>query len=175
LGLGDGDGECEGLGEGLLLGDGLWLGDGLLLGDGLVLEDGLLLGDGLVLEDGLLLGDGLVLEDGLLLGDGLLLLVGLDVGLRPGPDVGREFADVSTTLEAEAALFMAAGRMPHGVVEPGRETSLVPARATPNMLQEKTEMPASSLNAIDPARRIFTGTAAPRCTSRPGLACSPWL
>jgi hypothetical protein len=171
-GLGDLLGLGLGLGLGLAveleLGDGLGLvPDGLLLGVGLVLTIGLRLGDGLPLDDGPGLDGGLAFADGLPLGDALALgLVERRIGAWPR-------AAVSWTPEIEFVLTVSAGRAPQGDFALGEGTVRVPARATPNILHERMEIPANVLSAIAPACRLLTGTAAPRWTSPRGLVCSP--
>jgi hypothetical protein len=105
------------------------------------------------------LAEGLAVDEGL----ALLTAIGLDV----------ELASRSSAPDSDSVLFVLSvcvGRAPHCDAELADERSRVPARATPNMLHERIDMPANVLSAIDPARRSLTGTATPG-VGAPAGAC----
>jgi hypothetical protein len=159
-----------------LLGLGLGLGVELALDVGLgLVPDGLLVGVGLVLAAGLPDGVGLVLASALALADGLLLGDALALGLAVAASQAKLRTDVRSRPDSASVLLVSAGRTPQGDFALGGGTSRIPARATPNMLPQRTEIPANVLSAAAPACRQLTGTAAPQRTALRGLLCSPWL
>jgi hypothetical protein len=159
-----------------LLGLGLGLGVELALGVGVGLVPvGLLLGVGLVLAAGLLDGVGLVLAGALVPADGLLLGDGLALGLAVAASPAKVRTVASSRPDRASVLLVSAGRTPQGDLALGGGTSRVPARATPNMLPQRMEVPANVLSATAPACHLLTGTTAPQRTALRGLLCSPWL
>jgi hypothetical protein len=103
---------------------------------------------------------------------GLAEELALDEGLalRAGIGLDVELACRSSAPDSDSVLLVCVGRAPHCDAELADERSRVPARATPNMLHERIDMPANVLSAIDPARRSLTGTAAPG-VGAPAGAC----
>ncbi len=135
----------------------------------------LVLGDGLGvagLEEGGGVSVVVGLAEVLALAEGLAEELALDEGLalRVGTGLDVELASRSSAPDSDSVLAVCAGRAPHRDAELAAEGSRVPARATPNMLHERIDMPANVLSAIDPARRSLTGTAAPGA-GPPAEAC----
>ncbi len=161
-----GEGEGEGEGE---VGDGVGV---VGVGSGGVVVE---LGSGVAgLEEG---GGAAVvgLAEGLAVDEGLAEELALDEGLalRAGIGLDVELASRSSAPDSDSVLFVLSvfvGRAPQCDAELADERSRVPARATPNMLHKRIDMPANVLSAIDPARRSLTGTAAPG-VGAPAGAC----